>query len=72
MEELVDKKKGNRAFEKEKASLISEIKRVEGKLSIRALRIKRPQRLLPQRRKKGKKYSEMLKGRREPCGPKVI
>ena len=42
MEELVDKKKEIERLEKEKASLISEIKRVEGKLSNKGFTDKAP------------------------------
>lgn len=61
MEELVDKKKEIERLEKEKASLISEIKRVEGKLSNKGFTDKAPAAVVAAEAEKGKKYSEMLK-----------
>lgn len=61
MDELVDKKKEIERLEKEKANLLSEIKRVEGKLSNKGFTDKAPAAVVAAEEEKGKKYSEMLK-----------
>ena len=61
MDELVDKKKEIERLEKEKKTLLSEIKRVEGKLSNKGFTDKAPAAVVAAEAEKGKKYSEMLK-----------
>lgn len=61
MEELVDKEKELARLEKEKKNLISEIKRVEGKLSNKGFTDKAPAAVVEAEAEKGRKYAEMLK-----------
>ncbi len=61
MEELVDKEKELTRLEKEKQTLISEIKRVESKLSNKGFTDKAPAAVVEAEAAKGKKYAEMLK-----------
>ncbi len=61
LDELVDKEKELERLNKEKKRLESEIKRVEGKLSNKGFTDKAPAKVVEEERKKGDKYSEMLK-----------
>ena len=61
MDELVDKEKELARLEKERANLIAEIKRVEGKLSNKGFTDKAPAAVVEAEAEKGRKYSEMLK-----------
>ncbi|MBE7027279.1 MAG: valine--tRNA ligase [Ruminococcaceae bacterium] len=61
MEELVDKEKELARLEKEKQTLIGEIKRVESKLSNKGFTDKAPAAVVEAEAEKGKKYAEMLK-----------
>ena len=61
LDELVDKEKELERLNKEKAKLESEIKRVEGKLLNKGFTDKAPAAVVEEERRKGEKYSEMLK-----------
>ncbi len=61
LDELVDKEKELERLNKEKKRLEGEIKRVEGKLGNKGFTEKAPAKVVEEERKKGEKYSEMLK-----------
>ena len=58
--DLVDTEAERERLEKEKEHLISEIKRVEGKLGNKGFVAKAPQKVVDEERAKGEKYREML------------
>ena len=58
---MVDKQKELERLTKEKQTLISEIKRVEGKLNNPGFVNKAPKNVVDEERAKGEKYAEMLK-----------
>ncbi len=60
LDELVDKEKEIERLTKEKQTLLSEIKRVEGKLGNAGFVAKAPAAVVEEERKKGEKYKEML------------
>ncbi len=60
LDELVDKEKEIERLTKEKAKLIGEIKRVEGKLSNKGFTDKAPASVVEEERQKGEKYKAML------------
>ena len=61
LNDLVDKQKELERLTKEKQTLISEIKRVEGKLNNPGFVNKAPKNVVDEERAKGEKYAEMLK-----------
>ncbi len=60
MDELVDREKEIERLTKEKAKLMGEIKRVEGKLSNKGFTDKAPAAVVEEERQKGEKYKAML------------
>ncbi len=60
LDELVDKEKELERLNKEKQTLLAEIKRVEGKLGNAGFVAKAPAAVVEEERKKGEKYKEML------------
>ena len=58
--ELVDKEKELERLNKEKDRLLSEIKRVEGKLANEKFVAKAPAKLVEEEKEKGVKYKKML------------
>jgi valyl-tRNA synthetase len=60
LDELVDKAKELERLEKEKTSILSEIKRVESKLSNQGFLAKAPQKLIDDEKAKSDKYHTML------------
>jgi len=60
LDELVDREKEIERLNKEKQTLLGEIKRVEGKLNNQGFVAKAPAAVVEEERKKGEKYKEML------------
>ncbi len=61
LSDLVDKEKELERLTKEKETLLSEIKRVEGKLNNPGFVSKAPEKVVAEEKAKGEKYKEMLK-----------